>query len=167
MILMSQKEYEVTDKKCVCDGLNRVLEMAKFYKDYATGVKRIPSTPETKQKALRIVKSLLEKIQPEHAYEPRGKEWLLKAKSEAIACQRERDGCIMALEWVRAAIHDDFGLDAKLTCQKWKPGLGSEFVKKQPYNDIRWAMYGLAGFGTLSEKDAVKTLEKALKKHRC
>ena len=165
---MKVSEYEVTDPKCVCNGLKRVLEMAEFYRDYAKGVKHIPGTAETREKALKITKSLLEKIEPEDACERRGRDWLHRAKSDAVACERERtDICIMALEWVRAAIHDDACLNAKLTCQKWKPGLGIEFVERQPYNDIRWAMYGLAGFGTLTEEDAVKRLKESLRKHTC
>jgi len=159
--------FGVTDKKCVCDGLKQVLKMIEFYRDYARGVKEIPSTLETKEGALKIVKEFLEKIKPEDSCEWRGMDWLRRAKAEAVACERERDGCLMALEWVRAAIHEDFCLDAKLTCQKWKPGLGTEFIDRQPYNDIRWAMYGLAGFGRLTEEDAVKTLKESLKKHSC
>jgi len=165
--LLKRMEYGVTDKKCVCQGLNLTLEMAEFYRTYATEVKRIPSIPETKEGALKIVKKFLEKIRPEDACEWRGKEWLRKARSEAVACERERDGCLMALEWLRAAIHDDYCLDAKLTCQKWKPGLGSEFVEKQPYNNIKWAMYGLAGFGTMTDEDAVRILKQSLEKHSC
>lgn len=164
---MSQEEYEVKDKKCACDGLKLTLEMAQFYEKYATEAKRIPSTPKTKDQALKIVHKFLKRIKPEDAHGEMGKDWLRRAKSEAIACSREKDGCMMALEWLRAAIHEDTALDAKLTCQKWKPGLGLEFTYKQPYNDIRWAMYGLAGFGKLTEKDAVKTLKKSLKKHHC
>lgn len=164
---MSQKGYGVTDKKCVCDGLNRVRKMVKFYKDYATDVKHIPKTPKTNKKAAEIVRNLLETLKPEDAYRAMGKDWVQKAKTELIACEREGEGCMMALEWIRAAIHEDQGLQAKLTCQKWKPGLGIDFVREQPYDAIRWAMYGLAGFGKLTEKDAVKTIKKALKKHTC
>ena len=164
---MSKEEYEAKDKKCVCDGLSRVLGMSEFYREYAVGTKDMPSTPETREKALRIVKGFLEKLKPEDACGPRGKDWLQRAKAETVTCEREKDGCMMALEWVRAAIHEDFCLDAKLTCQKYAQGLGTEFVEKQPWNDIRWAMYGLAHFGTLKEKDAVETIKDSIKKHSC
>ena len=161
------REYAITDKKCVCNGLKLTLEMAELYQDYATEVKHIPSTPETKEKALTITKKFLDKLEPKDACSPRGEDWLRRAKTETIACEREKNGCLMALEWVRAAVHEDFCLDAKLTCQKWVAGLGSEFVEQQPWNDIRWAMYGLAGFGRLKPEDAVKTLKESLKKHGC
>lgn len=163
---MSEK-YEVKDKECACEGLKLTLKMAEFYRNYAKEAKRIPSTPETKEKALELVKTFLQKIKPEDACSWRGEDWLRRAKSEAVACEREKDGCLMSLEWLRAAIHEDACLDAKLTCQKWKPGLGIEFTRRQPYNDIRWSMYGLAGFGTMTEEDAVKILKGSLKKHTC
>ncbi len=163
----SRQEFGVKDKKCVCRGLNQVLEMTEFYRDYATGVKHVPHTPETNKKALGIVRNMLNTLKPEDASGERGKEWLQKAKTEALACEREGEGCMMALEWVRAAIHEDMGLDAKLTCQKYRTGLGSDFVEQQPWNDIRWAMYGLAHFGRLTEKDAVDTLKKSMRKNKC
>jgi len=165
----AQKEaaFGITDKKCVCNGLQQVLRMAEFYRDYAIDVKRIPSTPETKEGALKIVKEFLQKITADDACSWRGRDWVNRARSEAVACEREKDGCLMALEWVRAAVHEDFCIDSKLTCQKWQPGLGVDFVEAQPYNDIRWAMYGLAGFGRLTEEDAVKTLKESLKRHSC
>jgi len=162
-----EAEFGVKDKKCVCDGLQLALELAEFYRDYAKEPKVIPATQETKNKALEIVEKFLDTLTPEDACEWRGKDWLRRSRSEKLACQLERDGCLMGLEWLRAAIHEDMCLDAKLTCQKWKPGLGSEFVQKQPYSDIRWAMYGIAGFGRLTAEDAVKTLKESLKKYGC
>ena len=164
---MSKAEFEVKDPKCVCQGLNKVLEMAKFYDEYATDTKSIPHSPENNKKALKVVNSLLEVLKPSDACGDRGGDWIQKARIEAIKCKREGEGCMMALEWVRAAIHDDQCLDAKLTCQKYQQGLGSDFVEAQPWNDIRWSMYCIANFGLNTTKDAIKTLEKSLNKNKC
>ena len=170
---MSKAEYEAHDPKCVCDGLNRVLEMAKLYKEHAEtrGIlnqpKAVASSPEVKEKALKVVDSLLEKLRPEDAQSERGKDWLQRARAEALACKTEKDGCLLALEWVRAAIHEDHGLRAKLTCQKWKPGLGLDFVDKQPYERIFWAMCGIAGFGNMTVDTAISELEDEKRKHNC
>jgi len=170
---MSKEEFEVKDPKCVCDGLELVLKMAKLYKEYAelrgiaNAPKSVVSTPESKEKALALVKDFLERLKPEDAHSERGKDWLRRARAEALACEKEKDGCLMALEWVRAAIHEDYALDAKLTCQKWKPGLGWDFVDKQPYDHIKWAMYGIAGFGKMNVDTAIEELHKGKKKYNC
>jgi len=170
---MSKTEYEAKNPKCTCDGLEVILKMARVYKDYAqirsilNNPKAIQATAEAKERALEVTKNLLEKLKPEDAQTERAKDWLQRSRAEALACEKEKDGCLMALEWVRASIHDDYALRAKLTCQKWKPGLGFEFIEKQPYDAISWAMYGIAGFGKLSVDTAIEELEKAKKKHGC
>jgi len=170
---MSKAEFEVKDPKCVCRGLDLVLKMTQFYKDYAEmkGIVNMPksvvSTPETKTKALGLVKEFLGVLKPEDAQTSRAKDWLPRAKAEALACEKEKDGCLMALEWVRASIHDDYSLRAKLTCQKWQPGLGSDFIERQPYEAIGGAMYGIAGFGTLSVDTAIEELKSAKKRFGC
>lgn len=172
-VKVNKSKFEVKDPKCVCDGLSRVLEMATFYKEYAetkailNNPKAIESTTEAKKGALKIIDSLLEKIGPEDAQSERGKDWIQRAKAEALGCRKENDGCLMALEWTRAAIHEDYGLRAKLTCQKWQPGLGFEFVDKQPYQAIFWAMCGIAGFGNMSVDTAIQELKDEKKKHNC
>jgi len=158
-------EYGVTDKRCVCNGLTSVLKMVEFYRDYAVDVKRIPATRENKETALKITKDLLGRVKPKDASAPLASHFVEKAKTELVACESELDGCMMALEWIRSAIHDDWGLRAKLTCQKWKPGLGTEFVREQPYAAIGEAMYNLAGWGTL--EDGVKRIKKELEKQTC
>jgi len=170
---MSKEEYEAKDPKCVCDGLEVILKMARVYKDYAqirsvlNNPKVIQATEEAKQRALEVTKELLKRLKPEDAQTDRAKEWLQRSRAEALACEKEKDGCLMALEWVRASIHDDYALRVKLTCQKWKPGLGSEFIEKQPYDAITGAMYGIAGFGTLNVDTAIEELEKGKKTHGC
>ena len=155
----------MSDNGCKCEGLILVRDMIAFYMEL--GKRTTGSTPEQQKEASILTDRILARVSEEDVHQEGHSPKLMahfieKARDYNKNC-KEGQGfdCMLAIEGVRAALHGDWGLRAKILCDpKFEPGNASKDNEA-----VWWSQYQLRGWGT--PEGALKLVEDRMKVHGC
>ncbi len=158
------KKNPLLQDNCKCKGVDLLLDMTELYK--WLGDKKFKSNQLDREKALRITDSLLKTVSEKDVYSTDNaglwKSFLREAKYLNNECKEGLgEQCIYALENMRAVIHGDWGIRAKILCE-------TEEQRRPPFSkeneEVLKSMYALRGAFYGTPVDAVNKL-KALKEN--
>lgn len=164
----------MTNKPCLCNGLKLISDVVDLYNETgAIGIggpiSGLKSTPRQQENAYKIVSKLLQTVSEKDLnawvtetsstlekylaleHTKREKDIFKLARNDLRSCEENRDmSCMFALEDMRALIHQNAGIRAKLLCETDIHSNNNKKVKEimDTLREVRWGTSKQARFLT-------------------